>query len=208
ALGLALVLVLVVLDSLAVDSLEVDSLVVDCPMRRRPPPPLASVESAGTEACDGGRSDRHIRSGSALTSSLVRPLSTDFGWSSGFQPLTAYSSCLWNSSHCSLPGSPRPSRRIRMNRPLSFSPNTSACSSPSRTAAAASSAACRSQMPVSHTITSPPPYWPDGMTPSKSRYSIGWSSTWIAACFTSESRVGPLGTAQLASTPSISNRRS
>ena len=42
-----------------------------------------------------------MRSGSALTSSLVRPLSTDAGWSSGSQPGTAYSSCLCTSSHCS-----------------------------------------------------------------------------------------------------------
>ena len=33
----------------------------------------------GTDASNGGRSERHIRSGLALTSSLVRPLSTDLG---------------------------------------------------------------------------------------------------------------------------------
>ena len=35
-------------------------------------------------------------------------------------------------------------------------------------------------MPQSHTITSPAPYCFDGITPSKSKYSIGWSSTWTA----------------------------
>ena len=61
---------------------------------------------------------------------------------------------------------------------------------------------------MSQTITSPPPYSPAGITPSKSRYSIGWSSTWIALRRAFGSSVGPRGTAQLASTPSISNRRS
>ena len=37
-----------------------------------------------------------------------------------------------------------------------------------------------SQVPQSQTITSPAPYCFDGMTPSKSKYSIGWSSTWTA----------------------------
>ena len=55
-----------------------------------------------------GRSERHSRSGSALTSSLVRPLSTDAGWSSASQPSTAYSSCLCSSSHCSLPAASGP----------------------------------------------------------------------------------------------------
>ena len=71
-----------------------------------------------------------------------------------------------------------------------------------------SSVPCGSQVPGSHTITSPPPYWPRGMTPSKSRYSIGWSSTWTASRLTAGSSVGPFGTAQLTSTPSISNRKS
>src|ERR1700759_2284759 len=89
----------------------------DWPMTRRREPPWPATLSAGTEAWSGGRSDRHIRSGSALTSSLVRPLSTDFGWSSGSQPLTAYSSCLWNSNPCSLPGSPRPAAPVSPRPP-------------------------------------------------------------------------------------------
>ena len=47
-----------------------------------------------------------------------------------------------------------------------------------------------------------------GMTPSKSKYSIGWSSTWTAMRRILGSRVGPLGTAQLTRTPSISRRKS
>ena len=45
----------------------------------------------------------HVAAGAAFTSSLVRPVFTDRGWSSASQPDTACSSCLWNSSHCSLP---------------------------------------------------------------------------------------------------------
>ena len=53
-------------------------------------------------------------------------------------------------------------------------------------------ALCGSQVPESQTITSPPPYSPAGMTPSKSRYSIGWSSTWTAVRRAFGSSVGPL----------------
>jgi hypothetical protein len=63
-------------------------------------------------------------------------------------------------------------------------------------------------VPQSQTMTSPPPYSPFGMTPSKSKYSIGWSSTCTASCRAVGSRVGPFGTAQLTSTPSTSRRRS
>src|SRR5580658_7638610 len=41
-----------------------------------------------------------------------------------------------------------------MNRPRSFCPKTSACSSPAATAAAGSSVSCGSQVPMSQTITS------------------------------------------------------
>ena len=46
------------------------------------------------------------------------------------------------------------------------------------------------------------------MIPSKSAYSSGWSSVCAAKCFSLGSRVGPFGTAQLTSTPSISSRKS
>src|SRR6185503_119410 len=42
------------------------------------------------------------------------------------------------------------------------------------------------------------------MMPSKSAYSTGWSSTWTASRFSSALNEGPLGTAQLFKTPSIS----
>ena len=65
-----------------------------------------------------------------------------------------------------------------------------------------------SKMPQSQTITSPPPYSFAGITPSKGRYSIGWSSVRIASRRAFGSSVGPFGTAQLTSTPSISRRKS
>ena len=65
-----------------------------------------------------------------------------------------------------------------------------------------------SQVPQSQTMTSPAPYCWAGITPSKSKYSIGWSSTWTAMRRIAESWVGPLGTAHEASTPSISRRKS
>src|SRR5256885_539806 len=46
------------------------------------------------------------------------------------------------------------------------------------------------------------------MIPSKSRYSIGWSSTCTASRLSAGLRDGPLGTAHEFSTPSISSRRS
>ena len=144
--------------------------------------------------------------GVGLTSSLVRPLSTDRGWSSAFQPSTAYSSCLCSSSHCSLPASSVPVAPGRIGPGASH--RTCRGAVRRRPRPPPGRGACGSHVPASQTITSPPPYSPAGMTPSKSRYSMGWSSTWMAACRTPGSSVGPFGTAQLTSTPSISSRRS
>ena len=75
----------------------------------------------------------------------------------------------------------RPLVRTIVNRPLSFWPWSSNLSSPSGMAVAASRVgASGSQVPQSQTMTSPAPYCFAGMTPSKSKYSIGWSSTWTA----------------------------
>ena len=174
------------------------------------------IASSGTgsgsrvsSASAAGAPDFQIRSGSSFTSSLVRPVSTERGWSSGSHPSTACSSFLCRSSHCSLsPSLSELPRRTSTSRPRSFSPCISACSSPSASCAAGSPVFAGSQVPVSHTMTSPPPYSPLGMTPSKCRYSIGWSSTCTAIRLVPGSSVGPFGTAQLTSTPSISNRRS
>src|SRR5213079_1689206 len=45
------------------------------------------------------------------------------------------------------------------------------------------------------------------MSPSKSPYSMGWSSTWTARRLSAGSRDGPLGTAHDFNTPSISSPR-
>ena len=54
----------------------------------------------------------------------------------------------------------------------------------------------------------PPPYSPFGITPSKVRYSSGWSSVCTARRFSPGTRLGPRVTAQLFSTPSSSSLRS
>ncbi len=162
-----------------------------------------------------------------LTSSFVRPLRTLRGWSSASQPSMAWPSRLWISSHSSGPpaggggsvapggsgppgtGSGRGVVRTRVNRPRSFSPCSTSLSSPAASAAAGSGVcASGTQVPQSHTMTSPAPYWWAGMTPSKSTYSSGWSSTRIAIRRAVGSRDGPRGTAQLTSTPPTSRRRS
>ena len=90
--------------------------------------------------------------------------------------------------------------RTRCQRPLSRAPSSvksrwplasPLCGSPSG-----------SQRPRSQTIIAPPPYSPFGMLPSKSRYSIGWSSVRTA------SRFSPSRQARArASPPSSSARR-
>ena len=61
---------------------------------------------------------------------------------------------------------------------------------------------------MSHTIISPPPYSPAGITPSNSMYSTGWSSTWTASFLSAGSAEIPFGTAHETRTPPISRRRS
>ena len=65
-----------------------------------------------------------------------------------------------------------------------------------------------SMVPASQMVTSPPPYSPLGIVPSKVPYSRGWSSVCTARRFTSVSSGGPLGTAQETSTPWFSRRKS
>ena len=54
-------------------------------------------------ACPAGALLTHTAGASACTSSFVRPLRTLRGWSSASQPSWACASCLWISSHWSLP---------------------------------------------------------------------------------------------------------
>ena len=57
-------------------------------------------------------------------------------------------------------------------------------------------------------VTSPAPYSPAGMRPSKPPYSRGWSSVCTARWLCLRSVGTPLGIAQLTSTPSCSSRKS
>ena len=79
--------------------------------------------------------------------------------------------CAAAATGCGLARRPR-SARARTG-PASLWPVRSKCSSPAAMAAAGSSVRAGAQVPRSHTMTSPPPYSPDGITPSKSAYSIG-----------------------------------
>src|SRR5690606_15228752 len=97
---------------------------------------------------------------------------------------------------------PLPRVRTSVQAPLSFSPSST------RSTWLSSNLPFTRQLPASHSITVPPPYSPFGITPSKLPYSIGWSSTSTASRFSPGSRLGPLGRAQLFSTPSCSSRRS
>ncbi len=62
--------------------------------------------------------------------------------------------------------------------------------------------------PAAWLITSPAPYSPSGMTPSKSSYSSGWSSVGIASRFSPGSAAGPLGMAHDFSVPPASSLKS
>ena len=150
---------------------------------------LRSATTCGRRAIDAsaaGRSERHIRSGSAWTSSFVRPLSTDRGCSSGSQPSTACSSRLCTSSHCSR--SPRAPGLCGRGGPA---PADRAASARGPRRAAHPRRPLPRGRPCRAVPTCPRPTRsrhrrrtrPRGITPSKSKYSIGWSSTWTAVRF-------------------------
>src|SRR5215831_1245940 len=65
-----------------------------------------------------------------------------------------------------------------------------------------------SYVPLAQIVTLPAPYWPLGISPSKSPYSSGWSSTWTARLLRRGSSGTPRGTAHETRTPSRSRRRS
>ena len=106
-------------------------------------------------AMTGGDRPRSPRA--ALTSSLVRPLFTDVGWSSGFHPGTAWSSLLWSSNHCSFWCVPPPNEHEATLELLAIEIEVEIAGS---MAVTGSSAFGGAQVPQSQTITSPPPYSP------------------------------------------------
>ena len=65
-----------------------------------------------------------------------------------------------------------------------------------------------SYVPLSQISTVPPPYWPFGISPSNLPYSSGWSSTWTASTLSPGASGTPFGTAQEASAPFRSRRKS
>ena len=100
-----------------------------------------------------------------------------------------------------------PRMRTSVQPPASLRPCRWNLSLPPANAPAGSGSSV-DQVPRSHSTTSPAPYWRGGITPSKSPYSSGWSSVSTASRRSPGSRLGPLGTAQLRSTPSSSSRKS
>jgi len=111
-----------------------------------------------------------------------------------------------------------PSSRLRMmsqffGSPLSFAGTSaqvpSSRSPCSRTVSPPSFfSSTSSYVPLSQISTVPAPYCPFGISPSKPAYSSGWSSTWTARCCCPGSSGTPFGTAQLASAPARSRRKS
>ena len=144
-------------------------------------------------AAPAGGDATHLEVLTQLARALVRPDFTDRGCASGSHPATAWSSRLWMRSHSSWRALDRPARppprRTRTKRPPSFSPSSSKWTSPASTAATGSSPFTSRHVPRSQTMTSPPPYSPAGITPSKSMYSIGW--VWCCIILRSASRVRP-----------------
>ena len=65
-----------------------------------------------------------------------------------------------------------------------------------------------SQVPLSQIETSPAPYMPSGIVPSKPAYARSWSSTITASLLSAGLRDGPFGIAQDLRTPCISSLRS
>ncbi len=146
---------------------------------------------------------------SPSSSSIVRPVLIDSGRSSRISASSAEransSSPLMRSQFSRFsPG--LPCILTRCQRPLSFWP----CSSNSRWPffKPLCASPIGAHVPLSQTMTAPPPYSPLAIVPSKSAYSSGWSSTATARRFSPGFRLGPRVTAQLLRTPSSARRKS
>src|SRR5262249_19435122 len=144
---------------------------------------------------------------SRAISASSRLLSTDRGCSASTSTFDANPSrCLINNQLLSA-RLPYPRVRTSAHEPRSFFPCRANLKSPFVNAAS-TSALSGVHVPLSHTITVPPPYSPSGITPSNPPYSTGWSSTCSASRFTAGSSDGPFGTAHDSSTPFHSSRKS
>ena len=168
-----------------------------------------AAASSATAARAAGRSERHSRSGSALTSSLVRPLSTDAGWSSGVPAVHGVLVVLVQQQPLLLAGR-RSAVRTSTNRPRSFSPYRSTCSSPSSTAARIDRVAGLVRLPgagvpdddVAAAVLAGRDDALEVEVLQRVVLDVERRPAHVG------SRVGPFGTAQLTSTPSISSRKS
>ena len=150
------------------------------------------------------RLDCHSASRADAICFIVRPVLTDS--SSRFFEIGFTPPAVFIKSHWFFPSWGR--MRMSAHSPLAFSPCKIIWNLPLRTASTGSPAGVSSYVPQSQTMTVPPPYCPSGMMPSKSAYSIGWSSTSTARCFSACAHGRPFGTAHDFRTPSISNRKS
>ena len=190
------------------------------PSCRRAPSASSAASSVGGGARDGRGAARptpapaagpSARSGPGrpCTSSLVRPLSTDAGWSSGSQPLTAYSSCLCSSSHCSLP--PRLASAPDQHEPAAqlLAVQVDVQLAGGDRAPPGRRCACGSQVPrVPDDHVAAAVLAGAGSRPRSRGTRSGGPRRGRPGASTAGSSVGPFGTAQLTSTPSISKRKS
>ncbi len=135
---------------------------------------LASRAPVSSAGCNW----RYPSAGSTLSaiSLSVRPLTTETWCSSIFHFGLANSSLCLISSHSFPLSLPCPRLLLIFTStklPRSFLPRSVNFSSPLPSANSGGYSGGVSNVPVSHTIMGPAPYWPSGITSSKRKYSSG-----------------------------------
>ena len=168
----------------------------------------ARVDEKSMLASAAGASLRHTASGCACTSSFVRPLRTDCGNCSASHPVTACSSLLVEDEPLLLAAAVLAAAdqheaavqllAVQVDVELAVGDGLHRIVGVHRLRRCPSPRRSRRRRRTRRA----------GITPSKSKYSIGWSSTCTPSRFTFGSSDGPFGIAQLTSTPSISSRKS
>src|SRR5438552_9738233 len=131
-----------------------------------------------------------------------RRVSTERGFAVAMSTAAALRSLRFIRSHLRSPV------RTSVHDPLSFFPLSVKTMRPLRNASSKLSSPSNRYVPMSQTMTVPPPYSPSGITPSKRAYPRGWSSTAIARRLSAGLSDGPFGTAQDTRTPPASRRKS
>src|SRR5438552_1133460 len=130
-----------------------------------------------------------------------RRVSTERGFAVAMSTAAAPRSLRFIRSHLRSPV------RTSVHDPLSFFPLSVKTMRPLRNASSKLSSPSNRYLPMSQTMTVPPPYSPSGITPSKRAYPRGWSSTAIARRLSAGLSDGPFGTAQDTRTPPASRRK-